>query len=132
MVLGALGDIVFQVSDETVQTLNNMSWGGTARYGTHKRHGYHAMAEFTGLDADTIQFDIILSAYLGINPQAVIAQLFTYEREGRPLSFVLGNKGYGKYRWVITKHNTKAQFFDGQGDLTHCTVTVYLQEYLYW
>ena len=44
MVLGALGDITFEVSDEVVQTLNNLSWGGSARYATHQRHGYHAMS----------------------------------------------------------------------------------------
>ena len=132
MVLGALGDIVFHVSDDTVKTLNNLSWGGSASYATHKRHGYHAMSEFTGMGADTISFDMILSAYLGVNPQTVIAQIFTYERAGTALSFVLGNKAYGKYRWVITKHTMKSQYFDGNGDVTQCKVTVSLQEYIYW
>jgi len=132
MVLGALGDIVFQVSDDTVKTLNNLNWGGSARYAEHARHGYHAMSEFTGLKADTLSFDMILSGYLGVNPQTVIAQLFTYERSGTALSFVLGNKAYGKYRWVITKHSMKSQYFDGNGDITQCKVTVSLQEYIYW
>ncbi len=132
MVLGALGEIVFQVSDDTVKTLTNMSWGGSANYAEHKRHGYYAMGEFTGTNADTISFDMILSAYLGVNPQTVITQLFNYERKGTLLSFVLGNKVYGKYRWVITEHSVKSQFFDGNGDLTHCKVTVNLQEYIYW
>lgn len=132
MVLGALGSIVFQVSDDTVKTLNNMNWGGSARYATHQRHGYHAMTEYTGMGADTISFDMILSAYLGVNPQQVIAQLFTYERNGVALPLVLGSKGYGKFRWVITKHSMKSQYFDGNGDLTHCKVTVNLQEYIYW
>ena len=132
MVLGALGDIVFEVSDDTAKTLSNLSWGGTASYATHKRHGYHSMTEYTGIGADTISFDMILSAYLGVNPQAVLSQLFIYERAGTTLPFVLGNKAYGKYRWVITKHSMKSQFFDGAGDLTQCKVTVSLQEYIYW
>ena len=132
MVLGALGDIVFQVSDDTVQTLNNMSWGGAARYATHQRHACPAMTEYTGDGADTLSFDIVLSAYLGVNPQTVIAQLFAYKRAGTALSFVLGDKAYGRYRWVITKHAIKSQFFDGEGNLTQCKVTVSLQEYIYW
>ena len=132
MVLGALGDITFEVSDEVVQTLNNLSWGGSARYATHQRHGYHAMCEFTGMGADTLSFDITLSAYLGVNPMTAIGQLWTYERAGTTLPMVLGNKAYGKYRWVITKHSMKGQFFDGAGDLTHCKVSVNLQEYLNW
>lgn len=132
MVVGALGDIVFQVSDDTVKTLNNFSWSGSARYASHQRHGYHAMSEYTGMNADTISFDMVLSAYLGVNPQDTITQIFTHERAGTALSFVLGNKAYGKYRWVITKHTVKAQYYDGNGDLTHCKVTVSLQEYIYW
>ena len=132
MVTGALGDIIFEVSDETVKTLNNLNWGGSARYATHQRHGTHAMTEYTGMGADTISFDIVLSAYLGVNPMTVIGQIFTYERNGTTLPLVIGNKAYGKYRWVITKHSMKGQFFDGAGDLTHCKVSVNLQEYLNW
>ena len=132
MVVGALGDIVFEVSDETVRTLNNLNWGGSARYATHQRHGYHSMSEFTGIDADTISFEMVLSAYLGVNPQTVIAQIFTYERNGTTLPFVLGNKAYGKYRWVIKKHSVKSQFFAEDGSLTQCKLTVNLQEYIYW
>lgn len=132
MKVGMLGDIAFEVSDETVQTLNNLSWSGSARYASHQRHGTDVKTEFTGLDADKLQFDIVLSAYLGVNPMEQIGKLWAYEREGRTLPLVLGNKVYGKWRWSLLKHNVKAKFFDGDGDLTHCTVTVNLQEYIYW
>ena len=33
---------------------------------------------------------------------------------------------------IHAKHSMKGQFFDGAGDLTHCKVTVNLQEYLNW
>ena len=92
MVTGALGDIIFEVSDETVKTLNNLNWGGSARYATHQRHGTHAMSEYTGMGADTISFDMVLSAYLGVNPMTVIGQIFTYERNGTTLPLVIGNK----------------------------------------
>ena len=130
MKIGMLGDLVFEVSDEAVLTLNNASWSGSARYSAHQRQGTHALAEFTGLDTDKIQFDLILSAYLGINPMAQIAKIWDYERRGTTLPLVIGHKGYGKYRWTITKHQVKMQRYDGEGDLTHCTVTVSLQEYL--
>lgn len=132
MIIGALGDVIFQVSDDTVRTLSNLTWGGSADYATHKRHGYHAMTEYTGMGTDTISFEMVLSAYLGVNPHTVLGQLFAYERNGTALSFVLGNKAYGKYRWVITKLSMKSQYFDGNGDLTQCKVTVNLQEYIYW
>ena len=132
MVVGKLGDIVFEVSDDTVKTLDNMSWSGSARYATHQRHLYHAKTEYTGMNPDQIQFDIILSAYLGVNPQETINLIWKYERDGTPVGLAVGHKGYGKYRWTITKHTIKQKYFDGEGDLTHCTVSVSLQEYVYW
>ena len=133
MVLGALGEtIVFEVSGETVKTIEKMKWGGSSRWATHQRHGTDAMSEFTGRNADTFQFEMILSAYLGVNPQTVIGLLFTAMRNGTTLPFVLGNKAYGKYRGVITKLNVNSERFDGDGDMTQAKVSVNLQEYLNW
>ncbi len=131
MVIGKLGDIIFEVSDETVQTVNNMSWSGSVRYATHQRHLYHAKTEYTGMDPDKISFDIVLSAYLGVNPQTSINKIWKYMRDGELLPLVIGHKGYGKYRWTITKHNIKQKHFDSEGDLTHAVVSVSLQEYVY-
>ena len=130
MRIGMLGDIVFEVSDETVMTLKSMNWSGSARHATHHRLLTNAKTEFVGIDPDKMKFDIVLSAYLGVNPQTVITKIFQYERAGTPLPLVVGRKAYGKYRWTIQQHQTKAQFFDGEGDMTHCTVSLSLLEYL--
>ena len=130
--VGMLGDIVFEVSDKVVETIDNMSWSGSSRYSVHERHLYDAMSELTGSNADQIQFDITLSAYLGVNPQAELTKLWRYMRSGETLALAIGNKGYGKYRWTITKLNIKLQHFDNDGDVTRAVVTVSLQEYLWW
>lgn len=130
--VGMLGDLLFEVSDDTIHTLDNMTWNGAARYAVHERHLTHARTEFAGLDPDAIEFDITLSAYLGVNPQTSLNLIWKYEREGTTLPLVLGRKAYGKYRWTIEKHTTKLQYYDRDGDLTHCVVTVSLLEYLYW
>lgn len=132
MQIGKLGDIPFEVSDDTVQTVNNMTWSGSVRFATHQRHAYHAKTEFTGIDPDKIQFDIVLSAYLGVNPQTALNKIWVYERNGEALPLAIGHKGFGKFRWTITKHTIKLKRFDGEGDLTHCVVSVSLQEYIYW
>ena len=35
-VIGCLGDIIFEVSEATVRTLDNMVWSGSARYAVHE------------------------------------------------------------------------------------------------
>jgi len=130
MTVGCLGDIVFSVSSEYVKTLDKFKWSGSASYATHKRQGYHALTEFTGIDADKISFEVTLSKHLGVDVQGEISKLFTYERNGTTLPLVLGDKGYGKYRWVIQKHETNARTFDGRGNLIEAKVSIDLLEYL--
>ena len=130
MVVGALGDIVFSVSSRTVKTIKNMNWSGSARYATHQRHAGNALTEFTGLDPDKITLDIELSVYLGVDPMTEITRIWRYERNAVTLPLVLGNHGYGRYRWTITSHKTKAKTYDGHGNITSATVSLSLQEYL--
>lgn len=128
--IGCLGEIVFTVSSHTVQTFNKMQWNGSARISEHKRHMTNALTEFTGIDPDVISFEMTLSKYLGADPMAEIVKLWGYERSGRAVPLVIGDKGYGKYRWLVKSHKTKMQTFDKRGNLTGATVTVSLVEYL--
>ena len=130
--IGKLGDITFEVSDEVVLTVSNMSWSGSSRYAVHERHMYDAMSELTGSDADQISLDIVLSQNLGVNPQEELTKLWRYMRSGKTLPLAIGSKGYGKYRWTITRLNIKLQNFDGIGNVIRAVVTVNLQEYLWW
>ena len=130
MKVGCLGEIVFSVSGNLVQTLNNAQWSGSARYATHQRHLKDALTEFCGLEPDTFSFDMVLSAFLGVNPQTEINKIWQYERSGEALSLVIGNKAYGKYRWNIVSHKAKMQYCDKEGNLLHATVSINLQEYL--
>lgn len=129
-IIGCLGDMLFTVSRSVVRTLDNMTWSGSARYATHERHLTHALTEFTGLDPDKITFDILLSAELGVDPIAEVVKLWNIERSGRAVPLTVGTKGYGKYRWNITKHEMKMKTFYANGDVHTATVSVSLQEYL--
>lgn len=128
--VGCLGDIVFTVSSNVVETIDNVQWSGSVRFTEHQRHNTNALTEFTGIDADTMSFDMVLSAYLGVDVMAELVKIWTYERSGRALPLVLGDKGYGKYRWTITSHKIKFQTYDKRGALTGATVSVSLLEYL--
>ena len=129
-IIGCLSDIVFTVSDATALTLDNWAWSGSARYATHERHLTHALTEFTGLDPDKITFDITLSADLGVDPIAEVVKIWNIERSGRAVPLTVGDKGYGKYRWNIIKHEMKVKATDKHGNVYAATVSVSLQEYL--
>lgn len=128
--IGSLGTIAFKVSENKIRTLSNMKWTGSAQYATHQLHGRKAVTEFTGLEPEKISFDITLSKYLGVSPMEDLAKLWKYQRKGRALTFVLGKKRYGKYRWTILSHNVTMKTFDRKGRVTSLTVSLVLQEYL--
>ena len=134
-VVGYLGKsasegIIFEVSEQTVRTLKNWKWSGSARYAVHNRHNFHALTEYTGMDPDKITFEILLKKELGVNPMDDIVKIWTYEREGIALALTIGCKGYGKYRWNIINHNVDIKYTDITGNPTEVTVSLTLQEYL--
>lgn len=128
--IGCLGDIAFEVSAETVRTLNNFKWSGGAKWATHDRHKYHALTEYTGMEPDKISFSVYLSAYLGVSPLNEVEKILKYEREGTPLALTIGDKGYGKYRWTITDHAYEAESYDGEGNVMTANLKLNLLEYL--
>ena len=105
MIVGCLGDLIFQVSSDTVLTVSNFVESASTRYAIHQRHNNSACLEYTGMDPDQLTFDIELSEYLG-------------------------RTVYGKWRWVIKSMAIKMKHTDKDGTWTHCTVSVTLMEYL--
>ena len=127
--VGALGDIVFQVSADAIKTINNVVWSGSARYAENKRHLGNTVVEFTGSEADTLSFDMVLSLYLGVDPMEDIQKIKAHERAGTALPLVLGERSIGSYKWVIKSHKVQMETFDGHGNVTGATVSVELLEY---
>ncbi len=122
--------IQFVVSREVFRTPDNMKWSGSARYAVHNRHATHALTEFTGLDPDKFNFDLLLTAELGVDPMAELEKLWTYERNGEAVGLVMGGHAYGKYRWTVQSHEVKVKYTDTAGDLYAVEVSVNLLEYL--
>lgn len=127
--IGTLGDIVFTVSSNTVRTFENMKWDSSAQYAKHERHLQDVLLEFTGTDPDEITFSMYLSAYLGVNPMTELVKLLTAERSGTAMRLVIGEKAYGKYRWVITGTKKELEDFDNRGNLLSASVRVSLMAY---
>lgn len=128
--IGCLGDIAFEVSEETVRTLDNLKWSGAAKWAVHERHMYHALTEYTGMEPDKISFSVYLSAFLGVSPLEEVVKIWKYEREGTPLGLTIGDKCYGKYKWVITDHEWEPESYDGKGNVTTAAMKLNLLEYL--
>ena len=128
-VIGVLGDIVFSVSKEAINTFNNLKWDSSVKYATHDRHLQDELLEFMGPAADTITFDMYFSVFLGIDPLGEIVKLLNAERKGEVMRLVIGTKAYGKNKWVITGTGKALERFDNKGRLLVAKVSVSLKAY---
>ena len=129
MIVGGLRDIVFETSSRYILTFDKFAQTVSARYATHERHSTTALTEFTGLDPESITFDIMLSAYLGVDPAAQLEVLRGYVRNGTTVPLVLGTTVYGEYRWVVTNYKTDPKYFSQSLGWSSITVSVTLKEY---
>ena len=77
-----------------------------------------------------IKFEMMLSAYLGVNPGKLIDKIEKYTNIGKTLPLVIGDKTYGAYRWTITRYDVQVMNTDGRGNILTAKVKIDLQEYL--
>lgn len=129
MKIGCLGEIVFEVSDKEIKTIRDASWSGSVSISTHQRHLNSALQEFVGINPDSFEFKIRVSMFLGSDPHKDIEKLLEYERGGIAVPLTIGKTGYGRYRWLVSKHKITLEHFDKMGNLVGADITVSLAEY---
>ena len=127
--IGTLGDIVFSVSRNQVNTFDGLKWDSSAQYATHNRHLKDVLLEYTGTDADKISFSMYFSVFLGVDPMTEIIKLLNAERSGKVMRLVIGSKAYGKNKWVITSTSKQLERYDNKGNLLIAKVDVSLMAY---
>ena len=128
MITGMLGDVIFEVSDQTYRTINNLTRNEKANYSTQKLVKKEGILEFTGVDPETISFEILFSAWFGENPETWRKKLDTMLTNGKVVTFVLGTKPIGR-RWVLEDMSAATQFYYKDGTPADYKVTVNLKEY---
>ena len=132
MKIGYLGvgktskDVVFEVNANLIRTFSNMKVRKQANYSTHKLHGHKSVPEMTGMDADQITFEMLLSAYLGVNPKTELAKLEAFMTDGTICNLVLGDQLFGT--WVVKSIPYNVEYVYKEGDITQARVSVTLME----
>lgn len=126
--IGTLGDIVFTVSEKTIQTFDGLKIESKTNYAKHTRHNKKPLLEFQYNDIDTASFTIYLSTFLGVNPRKMQDKIDKYRKNGKILTLVIGGKKYGT-KWVITQHSKDYEKFDNKGNLLIAKSSISLEEY---
>lgn len=127
--LGSLGDIVFEVSNEKALTFRNLKASTGAKYQTHERIGGAPLLERVSENVDTLSFSVLISAFWGVNPAEEMKKIDDAVREGTLLRFVLGRERIGAYMWVITSASYTIKQVDKQGNILSAEASLSLSAY---
>lgn len=128
MKTGMLGDVTFEVTDRTFRTISNLSRSNKANYSTHKLVAKKGILEFTGVDPETISFDVLFSAWLGENPETWRKKLTKLLEKGKAVVFVLGTSPIGT-QWVIESLSFNTELFYKDGTPAEYKASISLKEY---
>ncbi len=130
MIIGTLGDIVFEVSSKTIMTINKFNRSKSTAFQTHGVHLRTGLIEFTGSEPESISISIKISRYLGADPLYVYSKIIDYQNNGTAVSLVIGNEIYGSYKWIVSKCKATYNYYDKVGNVTDVDASLTLTEYV--
>lgn len=127
MGIGTFGSIAFEVSTTKIRTFDDFKRKLSVKYEEHAVIGMKPKLEFIAPGLDEISFQIIFSAFQGINPLKEMEQLRLIVQEGKYNSLVIGGKVLGNF--VIESLAEAWKHVDGRGKVLYIAVDVNLKEY---
>jgi phage protein U len=131
MAIGTLGtSIVFEVTDEKVMTFTEMNRTVTGNWASHAVIGQKPKSEFLGAALQTITFNIVLNAALGVRPRAILDAIAKMVEAGAAEYFVVGSAPVGKNPWKITSVSETWNTILNKGELMKASLSLSLEEYI--
>lgn len=133
--LGAIGTklymdtVIFEVSDKKIYTVSNFKRTNKMNFAKNNVLQKKPISEYVGQELDTISFDIVLRVEFGIDPRTEFDKLIRIQRDGVVITLVIGGKGFGTYRWIITGLDLKFENIDAIGYCTAISCSINLEEY---
>ena len=124
--IGTLGDVVFEVSEDRVRTFIELSRSGAARLHEHMVVSQKPRLEFLGPDIDSIILPMRFDVAQGINPIVEINALRDYRDQGQRLALVIGGKFLGDF--AIERITETWERMDNRGNLLVASISVNLLE----
>lgn len=128
--IGYFGPVKFETSDKRIVTFSNLNRSSTSRVSTHDNIGRKPTSEFLGPNLDAVTFTVSLNATQGVNPRKMAENFLIMNRSGEVHPLVIGGKGLGIDKWIITSVSQAWDTVFNRGQLYSCKVDLTLQEYI--
>ncbi len=127
--IGTLGNIVFEVTADSVLTWQSAQTTSPARWVQHQPIAQAPVTEFLGVGLRTQTFSVYLSADLGIDPAEFIGEIEEARLSGAVLALVVGDVVHGANGWVVKSFTEAWDQTESNGVRSVVTVNLTLDEY---
>lgn len=124
--VGALGEVVFEVSADMVRTWESLKRDGEARWAEHEVLDLKQRLQFVGLDLETVDLSIKLVAPW-CEPLNELKKLRELRDSGKHHKLVIGQSLFGNY--VVKRLSEDWTRTDGGGAPLVIACSLQLQEY---
>ena len=128
MSIGTFGPLTFETSEKRIRTFDAFKRKTGAKFEEHAIIGLKPKLEFTAPGLDDITFQVVFSAYLGLNPAKEIDSLREIVQKGEYHPLIIGGKTLGKF--VIESVSEAWNHVDNKGNLLDAAVDISLKEYI--
>jgi len=128
MSIGTFGPLTFETSEKRTRTFDAFKRKTGAKFEEHAIIGLKPKLEFTAPGMDDISFQVVFSAYLGLNPAKEINSLREIIQKGEYHPLIIGGKTLGKF--VIESMSEAWNHVDNKGNLLDAAVDISLKEYI--
>ena len=127
--IGSYGDVVFEVSSESVKTFQDLQFQHKVRYAQHDIHGGVGLLELTGRDPSTGSLNMRLDSALNVDPMAELATLYVMMRDGVVSDLIFDGQPQGEGQWIIESFNEDWKVVNNSGKLIVAEASVQFKEY---
>ena len=128
--VGSLGEIIFEVSTDSILTFDDLTFQHSAKYTEHAIHGRKGLLEFTGFSATSASLSILLNADLGIDPKEEFEALKEIFDNHEAVPFILDDEPQGDGLWIIESISEKRDKISNKGAARIIEVSLNLKEYI--
>lgn len=130
ILIGYFGDIIFETSDKRILNFSGFKRDTKSRWEKHNVIGKKPITEFLGPDLDTITFTVNLNGNFGVKPRQEMERWLEYARTGKAEILVIGNKGLGVDKWIVSSVSQAWDIVFNNGEVFSGKVDITLEEYL--
>ncbi len=127
MSIGTFGPVTFEVSAEKTRTFDDFSRKTSAKFEQHDIISQKAKLEFISPGLDEVSFQVVFSAFHGLNPLNEVKQLREIVQKGEYHPLVIGGTTLGDF--AVENVSEAWRHIDNKGNVFYIAVDVDSKEY---